>query len=193
MTEPRLSAEQPRALAMLSRAGRHGTTRPILIAYGFGLPMINARAAPRPGGRLAFARRNTEGATMPLTSDQVDQFITRGFVRASARMQVHPPLATNVEAAVDMPPGIARIIGRRKADNEQAWMVTRTPSTRTDELIKGHVEVRGVYRAVEAFVVPGRMPDHRLRPCFGGICSRRDLPPHEPDTGVSDRARKSGA
>jgi hypothetical protein len=108
-------------------------------------------------------------------------------------MQVHPPLATNVEAAVDMPPSIARIIARRKADHEQARMVTRTPSTRTDELIKGHMEPRGVYGAVEPFIIPGWMPDYRLRPCFGGICSRTDLPPHEPDAGVSDRARKSSA
>jgi hypothetical protein len=60
-------------------------------------------------------------------------------------------------------------------------------------LIKGHLEARGVYGAVEPFIIPGRMPDHRLRPCFGGICSRTDLAPHELDADISDRARKSSA
>jgi hypothetical protein len=44
-------------------------------------------------------------------------------------------------------------------------------------LIKGHVESRGVSGAVEPFIGPGQMPDHRLRPRFGGICSRTDLSP----------------
>ena len=81
-------------------------------------------------------------------------------------MQVDPPFAANVEAAIDMPPGIARIIGTGKADHEQARMVTRTPSTGTNEFVKRRVEARCIHRPVEWFFVPGRMSDYWLGPCF---------------------------
>ena len=42
MTVTRLSAEQRRALATLASAGQNGATRPLLIARGVGVPMINA-------------------------------------------------------------------------------------------------------------------------------------------------------
>jgi hypothetical protein len=40
MTEPRLRAEQHRALAMLATAGRNGVTQPSLVAHGFGDAML---------------------------------------------------------------------------------------------------------------------------------------------------------
>jgi hypothetical protein len=42
MPGPRLSADSRRALAMLATSGSNGATRPLLIAHGFGVPMINA-------------------------------------------------------------------------------------------------------------------------------------------------------
>ena len=40
MTEPRLSTEQRRALAMLATAGRNGAPQALLSAYGFDASMI---------------------------------------------------------------------------------------------------------------------------------------------------------
>jgi hypothetical protein len=40
MTSPRLNAEQRRALAMLTNAGRNGTTQALLSAHGFDASMI---------------------------------------------------------------------------------------------------------------------------------------------------------
>jgi hypothetical protein len=40
MTSPRLDAEQRRALAMLTTAGRNGTTQALLSAHGFDASMI---------------------------------------------------------------------------------------------------------------------------------------------------------
>ena len=62
MTVIRLSTEQRRALAMLATAGRDGATRPLLIADGFGVPMINAcqPKACDPDAREGVRRREDD-------------------------------------------------------------------------------------------------------------------------------------
>jgi hypothetical protein len=42
VTEPRLNADQRRALAILAASGQNGVTRSLLIANGYGVVMINA-------------------------------------------------------------------------------------------------------------------------------------------------------
>jgi hypothetical protein len=53
-----LSAEQRRALAMLSTSGHNGATQPFLVAHGFGGAMLTGASQPRP---RAFSARIESG------------------------------------------------------------------------------------------------------------------------------------
>jgi hypothetical protein len=55
---------------------------------------------------------------------------------ALTRPQIYPPLAAYIETTINVPAGVAGVLGTRKADHEQAGIRSWAPSTPPDELVE---------------------------------------------------------
>ena len=78
------------------------------------------------------------------------------------------------EAHVDMPAGVAGIIGMWKAHRKGAKVVARMPATVADKLVERCVEHRRIHRFAKRFLTVIAEPDDRPRPGLpvDGIASR---------------------